>query len=153
MVAVEYKYKNKRTDAYMDKYNHPGIYAIYIDGVLVYIGKSHNMANRISQHLTCIKNPKSASKHSLHRYLILNQAHNEGYTITFDVVYYANEVEPMELDKKLAGLEVSCLTKYKPALNYYINPKTKNNSAYTIKNFPTLMAGSTVASDLDLRIL
>ena len=39
---------------YADKYEHVGIYCIKIDDTIVYIGKSHNMLKRVSQHYAAI---------------------------------------------------------------------------------------------------
>lgn len=46
-----------------EKYNHPGIYAIYIDKKLVYIGKSRNMAIRVVSHVNEIENNKKSNKY------------------------------------------------------------------------------------------
>ena len=38
-----------------DKYEHPGIYCIKLNDLIVYIGKSRNMLERIAQHYVGIK--------------------------------------------------------------------------------------------------
>ena len=41
-----------------DKYEHPGIYCIKINGKIVYVGKSRNMLQRIAEHYVGIKAEK-----------------------------------------------------------------------------------------------
>ena len=37
-IKTDINKRMNKTDEYMNKYNHAGVYAIYIDGVLSYIG-------------------------------------------------------------------------------------------------------------------
>ena len=48
--------------------DHAGIYRITIDDIIVYIGKSTNMLERLAEHYVSMKNPKG------HKYKILAEA-------------------------------------------------------------------------------
>ena len=50
-----------------EKYSGAGIYQIYIDDILVYIGKAHNLLERIAEHIAEIKyvDSKSANKYKV----------------------------------------------------------------------------------------
>lgn len=49
----------------------------------MYIGKSHNMIQRVAQHYVGIQSQ------SERKYQILAEARRKGYPIRFDVLYYA----------------------------------------------------------------
>ena len=66
-----------------DKYEHPGIYCIKINEKIVYVGKSRNMLQRIAEHYVGIKVEKEK------KYRIMAEAQRKGYSINFDVLYYA----------------------------------------------------------------
>ena len=54
MGYAENMYEWLKRKGYGDKYDHAGIYCIKIDDTIVYIGKSHNMLKRVSQHYAAI---------------------------------------------------------------------------------------------------
>ena len=131
-VKTDINKRMNKTDAYMDKYNHAGVYAIYIDGVLAYIGQSVNMERRISQHLTHIKNPYKVNYGQRNKYIVLRNAYDLGHTITFDVIYYATKTEPIEIQREIERKEGVYLRKYKPPLNLCITKRQHNEIAKTI---------------------
>ena len=51
MGYAENMYEWLKRKGYAPKYDHAGIYCIKIDDAIVYIGKSHNMLKRVSQHV------------------------------------------------------------------------------------------------------
>ena len=53
--------------AKVNKYKHPGIYAIKINNIIVYVGKSTNMLKRIAEHISEIKHGTQLP----HKYIIL----------------------------------------------------------------------------------
>lgn len=118
---------NKRTQwskEMEDKYNHSGCYAIYINKHLVYIGKSVNMKHRLVQHMGYIKTPKNCSSRSgRHKYHILREAYDTGCLISFDVIYYGEDIDAVE--EKL-------IKQYLPPLNYAVSKNVKNNVALKI---------------------
>ena len=102
----------------VQKYDKSGIYSISINEKLVYIGKSKNMLRRVAEHMTQIVKGKES-----HKYSILHQARERGYTIQFDVLEYCHE---WELDMA----EGEYIRKYRPPLNYQI---PKRNGGYVIQ--------------------
>lgn len=54
MGYAENMYEWLKRKGYAPKYDHAGIYCIKIDATIVYIGKSHNMLKRVSQHYAAI---------------------------------------------------------------------------------------------------
>lgn len=122
------------------KYNKPGIYAIKIEGKIVYIGKSLNMLKRLSQHMAEIQNQKPKS----HKYQVLRQAHLRGIDITFDVIKKCYGKTFSELEDALGVAEAYYIQLHRPALNYQIpkidsywdyntNEKAKTVCLYEIK--------------------
>lgn len=109
---------------YAPKYEHAGIYCIKIDNILVYIGKSHNMLERISQHYVGIQ------KESESKYRILAEAQRKGHNINFDVLYYATSRTRFDTIEEIGEMEGELIRKYRPALNTQI-PKAENWRKYT----------------------
>ena len=109
-----------------EKYRGAGIYQIYIDDILVYIGKAHNLLERISEHIAEIKyvDSKSANK-----YKVLAQAQRMGHQITFDVLYYSPFTSGNEMLDDIGYREGEYIRKYLPFLNTQI-PKQENYHNY-----------------------
>lgn len=113
---------NKRTLTNMGwdlKYDCPGIYGIWIEEELVYIGKSKNMLDRIIAHIRYILKPREKEEK---KYKEMRAA----AAIKFDVLLYT-KIE--ELDQKEAEL----IWKFKPRLNT-VYPKLEKfeNLSYNI---------------------
>lgn len=85
----------------------PGIYAITIDGYIVYVGQSKNVYERCSQH---IYNTQNAVLNNEKKYLLLLSAHLGGHKI--DCV----GLEYVEIDA-LTEVEDKLIEKYTPCLN------------------------------------
>lgn len=109
-----------------DKYHHPGIYSISIDGHLVYIGKSLDMLVRIANHMACIENPEKC-----HKYIILNQAYQKNLKIQFDVAYYSYEKTEEEIKQDIGKEESRLIRRFKPALNYQI-PREEDYTHFSV---------------------
>lgn len=108
-------YKEEIQTKTQDKYKHWGIYCIYINQKLVYIGKSSNMINRVANHCLLIEGIGEPKDLKPNKYKVLSQAKREGYKITFDVLCYTNE------DEDSLGLaEAEQINKYMPKLNTQI---------------------------------
>ncbi len=97
-----------------DKYEFAGIYCIKIDDDIVYIGKSHNMLKRVSQHCVGIKCQSEL------KYRILAEAQRKGHRIGFDVLYYATRSGYNAIKDEIGTKEGEYIRKYKPALNTQI---------------------------------
>ena len=115
------------------KYNHGGVYSIWIDNQRVYIGKSRNMLERLCDHLYHIIDAPIKSN----KYRVLRQAGLKGYKISFDVISY-------EEDEKLrTELEGAMIRNFLPPLNYQI-PK-EDGTGYTInKRAQTINLGEII---------
>lgn len=90
------------------KYDAAGIYEIFIDNKLVYIGQSKNMLNRIVSHMWEIDYNIKTNK-----YIQLRRARDAGHKIRFDVLCYCSEDE-------LNYQECINIRKFMPLLNYQI---------------------------------
>ena len=100
-----------------DKYNGNGIYAIYIDKKLVYLGKSADMITRVANHMYHIDyqdQPKT------NKYVQLYRAKEAGHKITFDVFMKCDEIDVTE---------AKLIREYLPPLNIQI-PKIDNPKSY-----------------------
>ena len=82
-----------------DKYEHPGIYCIKINEKIVYVGKSRNMLQRIAEHYVGIKAGKGK------KYRIMAEAQRKGYSIDFDVLYYATARTPLAIIEEIGEKE------------------------------------------------
>ena len=118
-------YKWLKREGLADKFEYPGIYEIRIDDQTVYIGKSKNMLRRLAQHWVGV-NTESERK-----YRILSEAKNNGHTVSFGVLHYAEELLPLRLDEELGEKEGEFIRELKPALNTQI-PKADNWRSYEI---------------------
>lgn len=107
------------------KYAGAGIYQIFLNNSLVYIGQSQNMLHRIASHMYEIEHNKKSNK-----YIQLRRAKQHGCKIRFDVITHCK-------DDELDQLEGQYIRQYLPPLNYQI-PKesghgfTVNKLAKTI---------------------
>ena len=97
-----------------DKYEHPGIYCIKINEKIVYIGKSRNMLQRIAEHYVSIKTGKET------KYRIMAEAQRKGYSISFDVLYYATARTPSAIIEEIGEKEGEYIRQYQPVLNTQI---------------------------------
>lgn len=103
------------------KYDRPGIYSISINNILVYIGKSQNMLNRLASHIVNIDIEKG------HKYQIFRQAQERGIPIAFGVLYYANS---QDTEEELGYQEGRYIREYLPFLNTQI-PKEEDWHRWT----------------------
>ena len=101
------------------KYEHPGIYCIKINEQIVYVGKSRNMLQRIAEHYVGINAGKEK------KYRIMAEAQRKGYSINFDVLYYATARTPSAIKEEIGEKEGEYIRQYQPVLNTQI-PKAEN---------------------------
>ena len=111
-------YQNKKMRV-ADKYEHPGIYCIKINGKIVYVGKSRNMLQRIAEHYVGIKAGKEK------KYRIMAEAQRKGYSIDFDVLYYATARTSSAIMEEIGEKKGEYIRQYQPVLNTQI-PKAEN---------------------------
>ena len=123
---AENTYNYLKRKGLAQKYEHAGIYCIKVNNRVVYIGKSMNMLRRISEHYVGIKT-KSNKK-----YKILEQARQNGYSINFDVLYYAKEESYNARLNEISVKEREYIRDYNPLLNTQI-PKLKDFRKYEYK--------------------
>ena len=102
-----------------DKYDYPGIYCIKVNGQIVYIGKSVNMLERIAAHYVGIKTRSEC------KYRILAEVQQHGYTVEFDVLYYAQKLKTKDLNEEIGSKEGELIREYRPILNTQI-PKEQD---------------------------
>ena len=100
----------------VDKYDTAGIYAVYIEDKLVYIGKSRNMLCRLAQHIFYTQNLQWTKSH---KYKVFNLAQVMGYNVRFDVLYYSSTLGE-ESDDEIGYKEGEYIRQYLPPLNYQI---------------------------------
>lgn len=113
--------------AIANKYSSPGCYAIYIDDLLVYIGKSRNMLERLAQHIECIEQDTNKSN----KYRVLHEAHQSGHKIRFDVLFYCKKHYQDSIDAEIGKVEGELIRQYRPPLNYQI-PEFSNWRKFTV---------------------
>ena len=104
---------------YAPKYDHAGIYCIKLNNQLVYIGKSHNMLQRVAQHYVGIQDGTEA------KYRILNNVPIPHRAIQFDVLYDAKEQQYDAITEEIGQKEGEYIRKYLPPLNTQI-PKEED---------------------------
>ena len=102
-----------------EKYEHPGIYCIKLNDLIVYIGKSRNMLERIAQHYVGIKEGSEC------KYRILAEAQRKGYSIDFDVLYYAKNLRYWDIVEEIGQKEGEFIRQHHPVLNTQI-PKAED---------------------------
>lgn len=104
------------------KYNKPGIYCIKIKDIIVYIGKSQNMLERLAGHLCHIN--KQSDEWRAHKYQVLRQAAENNIPVGFDVL------EVVDGDNDALGFQEGYyIRKYQPKLNCQI-PKEEDYHKY-----------------------
>lgn len=107
-----------------DKYDRQGIYGIFVQGKLVYVGKSANMLWRVASHILAID---GIGKDSTGRkYQILRTAKSRGLQISFDVLEYIDGTSS-DLDRA----EAKWINQELPILNTQI-PHPKFYKQYTL---------------------
>lgn len=117
-------YHSLKSKGLEQQFEHAGIYAILLDGKIVYIGKSLNMLQRMAQHYTQIAAPKE------HKYKILAEATRHGHTIRFTVMYYATP-NAQTTKNEIGEKEGELIRKHLPPLNYQI-PTAANWRKFTV---------------------
>ena len=111
MGYAENMYEWLKRKGYAPKYDHAGIYCIKIDDTIVYIGKSHNMLKRVSQHYAAIMGQTEK------KYRIFAEAQRKGHSINFDVLYHAAETYYPAVKNEIGQKEGEYIRQYKPVLN------------------------------------
>ena len=101
------------------KYEHAGIYCIKLNDQIVYIGKSRNMLVRIAEHYVGIKQGSEC------KYRILAEAQRKGYSVDFDVLYYAKNQRYWDIVEEIGQKEGEYIRQYRPVLNTQI-PKAED---------------------------
>ena len=114
MGYAENMYEWLKRKGYAPKYDHAGIYCIKIDDTIVYIGKSHNMLKRVSQHYAAIMGQSEK------KYRIFAEAQRKGHSINFDVLYHAAETYYPAVKEEIGRKEGEYIRQYKPVLNTQI---------------------------------
>ena len=114
MGYAENMYEWLKRKGYAPKYDHAGIYCIKIDATIVYIGKSHNMLKRVSQHYAAIMGQSEK------KYRIFAEAQRKGHSINFDVLYHAAETYYPAVKNEIGQKEGEYIRQYKPILNTQI---------------------------------
>lgn len=108
------------------KYEHPGIYCIKINGQIVYIGKSENMLRRIAEHYVGVKQQSEL------KYRIMAEAQHKGHSVDFDVLYYAQSSGQAAIDQEIGKMEGVYIRVYNPPLNTQI-PRAEDWHYYEVK--------------------
>ena len=114
MGYAENMYEWLKRKGYAEKYDHAGIYCIKIDDTIVYIGKSHNMLKRVSQHYAAIMGQSEK------KYRIFAEAQRKGHSINFDVLCHAAETYYPAVKNEIGQKEGEYIRQYKPVLNTQI---------------------------------
>ena len=114
MGYAENMYEWLKRKGYGEKYDHAGIYCIKIDDTIVYIGKSHNMLKRVSQHYAAIMGQSEK------KYRIFAEAQRKGHSINLDVLYHAAETYYPAVKNEIGQKEGEYIRQYKPILNTQI---------------------------------
>ena len=113
-----------------EKYNRQGIYGIYVDGKLVYIGKSADMLHRVASHILAIDNIGKDARG--HKYLILRQSKESGLRVAFDVLEYIDGTK-----EDLDTAEGKWIRKERPVLNMQV-PKPEGKGYHVNKRANTI---------------
>lgn len=110
-----------------EKYRGAGIYSIKIDDILVYIGKSQDLLERVAEHIAEIQN---IDQHSSNKYKVIAQAQRTGHQITFDVLYYSPFTIGNDMLDDIGFNEGKYIREYLPFLNIQI-PNENDYKKYT----------------------
>lgn len=108
--ASKFSYKEREvfTEKYGDKAYGIGIYGIYVNGELIYIGSSLNMDNRIREHCRLIYSEKDYPND---KYEYLHKCILDGKTISFEII------DDTITEENRYGVEYEYIEKYKPKFN------------------------------------
>ena len=119
--------KNKRiSKETIEKYSgKAGIYAIYIDETIVYIGETTDLLRRFNQHKQGTLY-KSNNKYNKFLYRELRRAINNGHDISLKPIEYINGSNNKYLRYKLHNKEEEYIRKYNPYLNVQITQENGN---------------------------
>ena len=110
-----------------EKYRGAGIYSIKIDDILVYIGKSQDLLERVAEHIAEIQN---IDQHSSNKYKVLAQAQRMGHKVSFDILYYSPFTSGNEMLDDIGFNEGKYIREYLPFLNTQI-PNENDYKKYT----------------------
>ena len=120
-------YNEKLQDDYMKKkYYHAGVYALYINDKVVYVGKSNDMLKRIAQHIGSVYFDTKT-----HKYKILYEALEKDYEVTFGVLYDSPYINSEAMFVDIGYQEAIWINELQPPLNYQL-PKLHNYKGYTV---------------------
>ena len=119
-----------RRNGLSPKYERPGIYCIKLNDQIVYIGKSQNMLERVAAHYVGIKTGSEK------KYRILAEAQRRGYTVRFDVLYYAKATTRYSIIEEIGQTESELIRQYRPLLNTQI-PKAEDWRKWDVKKIDT----------------
>lgn len=109
-----------------------GIYAILLDGKIVYIGKSVNILMRMAQHYAQLAQGRE------HKYRILAEATRSGHKMCFTVLYRAKQTDYDAITEEIGNMEGRYIRLHRPPLNQQI-PKEENWRQFQInKNAQTI---------------
>ena len=134
----EARYKEYCQDAYkVEKYQKPGIYCIKINDIIVYVGLSRNMLQRLADHSLEIEDGRN---HKTNKYKVLyNAMVKEDCRVSFDVLFWIDEEKSQEeIDSIIAEQEAIFINALRPPLNHQLphvgDPKHRdtNKKAKTI---------------------
>lgn len=135
------KVKEYRQLLPMEKYDHPGVYRIMVNGEIVYVGKARNMADRIANHMYLIKEGVHTTEGTKFKYRELKHAMDNGYYISFDVLYTSSivytEDTRQEVDDDIGPKEAYFINYFMPKLNKQI-PDLNDYHKYKNKNYESL---------------
>lgn len=101
---------------YYDELSNSGIYGIFINKYLMYIGQSTNLFKRFKEHISFIKVPNNEIK-----YKYLNKYYNKQYNIEFSIAEFCTE----ELLKERESYYINTLL---PFLNTEVPSYNNRNS-------------------------
>lgn len=124
------------------KYAAAGIYCIYIENKLVYIGKSKFMLRRICEHMAQVasRNAKKSNK-----YQVIDEALGRGLKVRFDVIEYVSD------DEERGYQEGVYIREYAPILNYQI-PREEDWRRYTKNPMAADITLDELLDELDIKI-
>ena len=110
-----------------EKYRGAGIYSIKIDDILVYIGKSQDLLERVAEHIAEIQN---IDQHSSNKYKVIAQAQRMGHKVSFDILYYSPFTSGNDMIDDIGFNEGKYIREYLPFLNTQI-PNENDYKKYT----------------------
>ena len=127
----EARYQEYCQDPYkVEKYDKPGIYCIKINDIIVYVGLSRNMLQRLADHSLEIEDGRN---HKTNKYRVLYQAtQHEDCQISFDCLLEVVGETQEQIDKELKQQEAIFINSLKPPLNHQLpkvgDPEHRNTN-------------------------